>query len=63
MTPALTAEDFARFDTEASAKAALSYEDYRAWRAWALGRPYPQRRTSKRKPEPGVIDLADVEVG
>ena len=59
----MTPEDFARFDTEASAKEALPYPEYRAWRAWALGRPYPLRRTSKRKPEPGALDLADEEVG
>ena len=55
MTP-----DFSIFQSEEDAKAALSYELYRAWRAWALGRPY--KRTWKAravKPDPGVFDLVD----
>lgn len=43
----MSPEECAIFDSEASAKAALDYEAYREWRAWALGRPYPKRRTSK----------------
>lgn len=51
-------------DPEAAAKVALDYEEYRAWRAYALGRPY--KRTWKAhavKPIPGVMDLADDEAG
>lgn len=40
-----------------------AYTDRR--RAWAeeIGRPHLQRRTSKRKPIPGVIDVATEDDG
>lgn len=40
-----------------------AYREQRAAWAEAIGRPFPQRRSSKRKPIPGVIDLDDDEVG
>lgn len=42
---------------EEAASAQADYHERR--RVWAdeIGRPYPQRRTSKRKPIPGVIDV------
>lgn len=52
------------FATEQEAMAALPFQQYRAWRAeHVLKRPFPLRRTAKRKPVPGVLDLADEEVG
>lgn len=47
-------------EAEALQKAYL--EDRRDW-AEAIGRPFPQRRSSKRKPEPAVIDGEDPELG
>lgn len=47
---------------EAATKQADYLEERRAW-AEAIGRPHPQRRTSKRKPIPGVIDLATEDDG
>ncbi len=66
MTPA---EVFAvnpdEFASEDEAKAALTYEEYRIWRAWATGNPIPHRawRSRKVKPLPGVVDVVDEEAG
>lgn len=47
---------------EAEALQAEYVERRAAW-AEEINRPFPQRRTSKRKPEPGVVDAADEEMG
>lgn len=50
------------FATEAEAKAALPYIEYRIWRAWATGNPI--KRTWRKhavKPIPGVLDAAEDE--
>ena len=52
------------WDAEAVAKACLPYLEYRAWRAWAIGRPYPKTWKRRRvKPFPGVYDLVATEEG
>ena len=47
------------------AKATMDFPEYREWRAWATGNPYPAKNWRKRKltPEPGILDAVAEDEG